>query len=224
MKVLLKVVIVVVSVLVGVIVGALGSVGHWSHRPWGLVAGLVLVLAAATTMRAWDGYTPLAGFFVAMGAVLVVFSRHGPGGDVLVHLSDTRLGLDTDPSLYGRIWVGGAVVATVLVAFGPKALFSDRPAGYLPPTPADAPDPWVGPGPRSGPVGEEPSAPAPQGPYGDALPGADEPRTHDAPGEVPDGGQPDEPDGTPGDRLADGPGEPLDGEVDLSSGGPAPTV
>ncbi|MCL2424476.1 MAG: hypothetical protein FWD11_11405 [Micrococcales bacterium] len=199
MKVLLKVVAIGVSVLIGVVVGALGSVAHWSHRPWGLVAGLALVLAAAATMRAWDGYVPLTGFFVSLGVVLVVLSRPGPGGDLLIHLSDTKLGLTTDPSLYGRIWVGGAVVATALVALAPKVLFSDRPVEPGPT--GEVPGTWLDVTPE---LDETADALDPGLDWSDETPGGVDPELDEcadqdgAPGR--DDGQPDgQPDAVPDD-------------------------
>ncbi|MCL2090713.1 MAG: hypothetical protein FWH11_05745 [Micrococcales bacterium] len=145
----------VVGLVVGVVVGALGSVAYWGHRPWGLVVGLVLVLASATMMRAWAGRTALAGQVVGLGAVLVVLSRPGPGGDVLIDLIDldfativallksvvvgdvlpflwvvfSSLLTGADPGVFGWVWVAGSVVTAALVAVAPAVLFSDRPAG-----------------------------------------------------------------------------------------------
>lgn len=128
MKVLRIAVGPVVGLVVGVVVGVLGSVAHWGHRPWGLVASLVLVLASATMMRAWAGRAALAAQVVGLGAALEVLSWPGRGSDALVQLTRSAQQLPgVDPAVYGRIWVIGSVVAALLVAVAPGVLFSDRP-------------------------------------------------------------------------------------------------
>lgn len=148
---------VALGLVVGVVVGTVGSVAHWGHRPWGLVAGLVLVLASATMMRAWAGRAALAAQVVGLGAALAVLSRPGPAGDVLVQLSTARPPLaGVDPAVFGRIWVVGSAVAAVLVAVAPAVLFSDRPAAPQ----ALGEEPWgeadddPGEGPAVSPAGE----------------------------------------------------------------------
>ncbi|MDR3069013.1 MAG: hypothetical protein LBU50_05875 [Cellulomonas sp.] len=116
----------VVGLVVGVLAGALGSVAHWGHRPWGLVAGLLLVLASGTMMRAWAGRPALAALAVGLGAALVVLSQSGRGGEALIELSTAASPTGADPGVFGRVWVAGAVIALVLVAVAPAVLFSDR--------------------------------------------------------------------------------------------------
>ncbi len=122
----------VVGLVAGVVVGALGSVAHWGHRPWGLVAALALVLASGTMMRAWAERAALAVLAVGIGAALVVLSRPGRGGDALIELSTSASHAGADPGVFGRIWVVGVAVAVVLVAAAPAVLFSDRPAAQQP--------------------------------------------------------------------------------------------
>ncbi|HEY0186538.1 MAG TPA: hypothetical protein VGC67_03535 [Cellulomonas sp.] len=105
------------AVLLGGALGAIGTVVHRSTRPWGLVLALVLVLAAAVTMRAWSGWIAAVGLMVGLFAVIQVLSSTGPGGDVLVPASDA----------YGWIWVVGAMLAPVLVVLAPKSWFADVP-------------------------------------------------------------------------------------------------
>lgn len=128
MKVLRSAVGPVVGLVVGVLVGALGSVAHWGHRPWGLVAALAAVLATGTMMRAWAGRWALAALAVGLGAALVVLARPGRSGDVLIELSTSSSLTGADPGVFGRVWVAGAAVVVALVAVAPAVLFSDRPA------------------------------------------------------------------------------------------------
>ncbi len=142
MKVLRIAVGPIVGLGVGVVVGALGSVAHWGHRPWGMVAGLALVLASATMMRAWAGRPALAAHAVGLGAALLLLSRPGRGGDVIIQLSTSSSLTGADPGVFGRVWVVGSLVAVALVAVAPAFLFSDRPpadGGETTPTPSDVP-------------------------------------------------------------------------------------
>jgi len=101
--------------LLGIAVGAVGTVMHRSTPPWGLVLGLVVVLAAGVFARAWEGWSgslALAGGWIA--TVLAMW-QVGPGGDILV------------PALggWGNAWILGGAVALGLPLMAPSRWFED---------------------------------------------------------------------------------------------------
>ncbi len=103
--------------VLGLLAGAIGTVVHGAATPWGLVGGLVLVLVAAVTCRAWAGWFAWSGFAGGLYLAVVVLAQTGPGGDVLVP-SDDR---------WAWGWVLGAAGALALAAAAPRRLFDDTP-------------------------------------------------------------------------------------------------
>jgi hypothetical protein len=124
----------VAALLLGVLVGSLGTVMHRSIPPWGVVVCLTLAFVAAVTVRAWAGFVPLAGYAVGLVVSVQVFTRTGPGGDVLV----------PDGQAIGWVWVIGSIAVTIAAALLPRGLFDDRPRpprALTEPTTGDLPDP-----------------------------------------------------------------------------------
>ena len=107
----------VAALLLGVLVGTLGTVMHRSIQPWGVVVCLTLAFVAAVTVRAWAGFVALAGYAVGLVVTVLVLTRAGPGGDILV----------PDGQAIGWVWLVGSVAVTVVAALLPRGLFDDRP-------------------------------------------------------------------------------------------------
>jgi hypothetical protein len=119
----------VAALVLGVVVGTLGTVLHRSIPPWGVVVCLALALAAAVTMRAWTGFGALLGYTVGLVVSVQLLTQRGPGGDTLV----------PDGQAIGWVWVLGSIVATIVAALLPRAMFDDRPrAPRTPSTPPPA--------------------------------------------------------------------------------------
>ncbi|WP_029291265.1 hypothetical protein [Cellulomonas sp. HZM] len=108
---------VVVGILVGLVAATLGTIGHRSVQPWGLVLALVLVLAAGVAMRAWGAWTALGGYAIGVGAGVLVLSGTGPGGDTLVPSGQA----------ISYWWLWGSVAMLALAALAPARLFDDDP-------------------------------------------------------------------------------------------------
>lgn len=106
-----------VALILGGVVGTVGTVAHRAIAPWGVVAALVLVLAAGVAVRAWSGYVSLVAFAGGLFLLIQVLSQSGPGGDVLVPAGDS----------IGWVWIIGAALATGAAAFAPRRWFSDEP-------------------------------------------------------------------------------------------------
>jgi hypothetical protein len=100
---------------VGVVAAAVGTVAHRGHLPWGFVASVALVLVSAVMARAWGGWASWSGHLVATALVVLLVSRPGPGGDVLLPAGQTLS--------WG--WLAGAVAASALVGIAPARLFRD---------------------------------------------------------------------------------------------------
>ena len=107
----------VLTVVVGFIVGVIGTTMHRSVQPWGLVLGLLLVLTAASTARAFGGLVTWVGFVVGLGVTVLVLSQEGPGGDILMP-SGPKIGL---------VWIVGSLVVAVAAMLLPRSWFSDTP-------------------------------------------------------------------------------------------------
>ncbi|WP_426594586.1 hypothetical protein ACPPVS_03430 [Cellulomonas sp. McL0617] len=120
----------VLTVVAGFVVGAIGTIMHRSLQPWGLVLSLALVLAAATTVRAFGGLVAWIGFVVALGATELVLSQKGPGGDVLLPSGQT----------IGLVWIGGSIVLAVVAMLLPRGWFSAEPLPPRPGTPVPTAD------------------------------------------------------------------------------------
>lgn len=106
-----------VALILGGVVGTVGTVAHRAIAPWGVVAALVLVLAAGVAVRAWSGYVSLVAYAGGVFLLVEVLSQSGPGGDVLMPASDA----------IGWVWFIGAALATGAAAFAPRRWFSDEP-------------------------------------------------------------------------------------------------
>lgn len=102
--------------LVGAVVGVLGTLGHRSVPPWGLVTALVVLLAAATWVRATVGPVAVMGYAVGWVVAVQVLAAGGPGGDVLV-LADTT----------GYVWAYGGLVVVLAGLALPRTWFAERP-------------------------------------------------------------------------------------------------
>ncbi len=163
------------SFLLGLVVGALGTVVHRGLVPWGLLAALGLVLASTVMVRAWGGWPSYVGITGGVLLAVLVLSRTGPGGDVLV-----PAGENVNTPWIGGVWIGGSVLVLVLAAAAPGRWFDDtprparvprHPAGPVPAAqPASAPPessaPGAVPGSSDGPSGSAPSADQPDAPDG----------------------------------------------------------
>ncbi len=106
-----------VALVLGGVVGTVGTVAHRAFAPWGVVAALVLVLAAGVAVRAWSGYVSLVAYAGGLFLLVQVLSQSGPGGDVLVPAGDS----------IGWVWIIGAALVTGAAAFAPRRWFSDEP-------------------------------------------------------------------------------------------------
>jgi len=103
------------SFALGLLAGTIGTVMHRAVRPWGLVVCVLLVLVIVLTARAWCGWF---GYGASAGGALLaiqVLATGGPGGDVLVPAGD----------LWGWGWVGGAVLAVIVVGLVPRRWVTD---------------------------------------------------------------------------------------------------
>ncbi len=114
------------ALLLGVLVGTVGTVMHRSVRPWGVVVCLLLVLAAAVTVRAWGGWVASVGLLVGLFGSVQVLSGFGPGGDVLVPGGDAAL---------GWTWALGALAVALAVSLAPRRWFADVPLRRRPSAP-----------------------------------------------------------------------------------------
>ena len=110
------------SFLLGLVVGALGTVVHRGLVPWGLLAALGLVLASTVMVRAWGGWPSYVGITGGVLLAVLVLSRTGPGGDVLV-----PAGENVNTPWIGGVWIGGSVLVLVLAAAAPGRWFDDTP-------------------------------------------------------------------------------------------------
>ncbi|MBO0922289.1 hypothetical protein J1G42_15820 [Cellulomonas sp. zg-ZUI222] len=103
------------SFALGLVAGTIGTVMHRAVRPWGLVLCVLLVLVIVLIARAWCGWF---GYGASAGGALLaiqVLATGGPGGDVLVPAGD----------LWGWGWVGGAVLAVIVVGLVPRRWVTD---------------------------------------------------------------------------------------------------
>lgn len=107
----------VVALILGGVVATVGTVAHRAIAPWGVVAALVLVLAAGVAVRAWSGYVSLVAYAGGLFLLVQVLSQSGPGGDVLVPAGGS----------IGWVWIIGAPLVTGAAAFAPRRWFSDEP-------------------------------------------------------------------------------------------------
>ncbi|MBO0901592.1 hypothetical protein J1G43_16640 [Cellulomonas sp. zg-ZUI22] len=99
----------------GLVAGTIGTVMHRAVRPWGLVLCVLLVLVIVLIARAWCGWF---GYGASAGGALLaiqVLATGGPGGDVLVPAGD----------LWGWGWVGGALLAVIVVGLVPRRWVTD---------------------------------------------------------------------------------------------------
>ncbi|WP_268532377.1 hypothetical protein ACT17Q_12605 [Cellulomonas sp. CW35] len=122
------------SFVLGLLIGALGTVVHRGAMPWGLLAGLALVLAASVMVRAWAGWPAYVGLVGGVFLAVVVLARTGPGGDVLLPGGDR-----VNAPWLGLAWLGGVVVALALGALAPRRWFDDTPRAPAAPTAPAAP-------------------------------------------------------------------------------------
>ncbi|NMM17580.1 MAG: hypothetical protein HHJ14_10735 [Cellulomonas sp.] len=106
-----------VALILGGVVGTVGTVAHRAIAPWGVVAALVLVLAAGVAVRAWSGYASLVAYAGGLFLLVQVLAQSGPGGDVLVPAGES----------IGWVWIIGAPLVTGAAAFAPRRWFSDEP-------------------------------------------------------------------------------------------------
>lgn len=117
----------VAALAVGIVVGVLGTFGHRSLVPWGLVLGLVASVAAAVWVRATFGPVPVMAYLVGWVVAVQVLAAGGPGGDVHV-VADTT----------GYVWAYGTVLLVLGTLFLPRSWFADveaRRAGARPEVP-----------------------------------------------------------------------------------------
>lgn len=106
--------------VLGGALGALGtftygdvvSLGPWPAVPVGIVLTLVLVLCGGLFSRALTGWWGIAGYTVGIFAASELMLREGPGGDLMVPEA---------PVSY--VWLGGAVLLALMVAFLPARWF-----------------------------------------------------------------------------------------------------
>ncbi|WP_235856960.1 PIG-L family deacetylase [Occultella glacieicola] len=104
----------VFSVLLGVILGATGTAFHRWSEPWGLVIGLVAVLAAGVLARTFADARGLLGYGAGVVLTVLAMTYLGPGGDVIV--ADDSIGI---------AWLFGVMFAVLLGAFAPRRWFRD---------------------------------------------------------------------------------------------------
>ena len=102
------------ALAVGVTVGALGTFGHRSLVPWGLVLGIVASVAAAVWLRATFGPVPVMAYVVGWVVAVQVLAGGGPGGDTQV-VADTT----------GYVWVYGTVLLVIATLWLPRTWFAD---------------------------------------------------------------------------------------------------
>lgn len=102
------------ALAVGVTVGALGTFGHRSLAPWGLVLGIVASVAAAVWLRATFGPVPVMAYVVGWVVAVQVLAAGGPGGDAQV-VADTT----------GYVWVYGTVLLVIATLWLPRSWFAD---------------------------------------------------------------------------------------------------
>ncbi|MBZ2196527.1 PIG-L family deacetylase [Ruania sp. N2-46] len=102
------------SVLLGVILGATGTAFHRWSEPWGLVIGLVAILAAGVLSRTFADGRGLFGYGIGVVLTVLAMTYLGPGGDVVV----------VDDAI-GVAWLLGSMLAVLLGAFAPRRWFRD---------------------------------------------------------------------------------------------------
>ncbi len=98
----------VFAILVGIVVGTITTFTHRQFAPWGLVAGLVVVVALVLGFRlVFESRIVGAAAAVGVVAASATLALPGAGGSVLV-LND----------LLGWIWaIGPALLAAIAVAW-----------------------------------------------------------------------------------------------------------
>lgn len=102
------------SVLLGLMMGAAGTLFHRAMPPWGLVVGLVALVAAGVLARSFVDRVGHLAYAAGVVAIVLAMTYVSPGGDVLV----------TDQPI-GTAWLLGSVVAALLPAIAPRRVFAD---------------------------------------------------------------------------------------------------
>lgn len=101
--------------VLGLVVAFVGTAVHRLHQPVGLVLALAIVLSAAVLTRAWSGWRGVLLLGLVHGLGLLVLSRRGPGGDVLIAAQTV-----------GDVWFGGVALVPLSLLL-PRRWFADRP-------------------------------------------------------------------------------------------------
>lgn len=103
------------ALVLGGLVGAVGTVLHRAYVPWGIGAGLALVLASGVLVRAWAWLPGLLAYGVGWVVVVQILSLTGPGGDVLIPAHQA----------IGYAWIVGGMLMMAVAAFAPARWFRD---------------------------------------------------------------------------------------------------
>ena len=106
------------ALVVGVVIGVLGTFGHRSLVPVGLVLGLVASVGAAVWMRSTFGPMSVMAYLVGWVVAVQVLAAGGPGGDTQVVADAT-----------GYVWAYGTVLLVLAVLWLPRSWFADVAAG-----------------------------------------------------------------------------------------------
>ncbi|MGP7960474.1 DUF6113 family protein [Sanguibacter sp. A247] len=104
----------VAAIVVGAVLGVLGTFGHRSVAPWGLVLAVLACVAAGIWVRAT--FTPMAviAYLVGWTVAVQILAAGGPGGDTQV-VADTL----------GYVWSYGTALLVLGVLGLPRTWFAD---------------------------------------------------------------------------------------------------
>lgn len=104
----------VAALLVGAVLGMLGTFGHRSVAPWGLVLAIVACVAAGVWVRATFNPMAVIAYLVGWTVAVQILAAGGPGGDTQV-VADTL----------GYVWSYGTALLVLGILGLPRTWFAD---------------------------------------------------------------------------------------------------